>query len=332
MEETLLTGDPLLRAAEFLVFTPMTGVPRRVMLGTVIQALPADVMVELKALDPALTPELAQSTWALLTPFHEKAGYTAPRIDRDLTYGDHPRHRLDVHTGAEPAAAAPVFLFVHGGGFTGGDKNVPGTPRYDLVGAWAVRHGWIGVTMTYRLAPEHRWPAGGQDVAAAVAWLRGNIAGYGGDPGKIVVAGNSAGAVHVASFVAGHGSGSLYGVRGAALLSGVYDLDLAHRGGPEHVYYGDTPAEAASTLPGLLDSPVPLLFSVAERDPASFHAQAAGVVAAWVARHGTVPDLVWVEGHNHMSTIASLGIDEAALGTPLARFIERNTAREGPAA
>ena len=336
MEETLPAADPLLRqrnfAAESLVFAPMTGAPRGVILGTVTHALPADVIAQIKAMDPAITPGQAQAVWALLTPFHEKLGCTAPRIDRDLTYGDHPRHRLDVHTGDQPRAAAPVVLFVHGGGFTGGDKHVPGTPRYDLVGAWAVRHGWVGVTMTYRLAPGYRWPAGAQDVAAAVGWIRENVAGYGGDPGKIVVAGNSAGAVHVASFVVGQGGGSLDGVRGAALLSGVYDLDPARRAGPEHAYYGDTPAAAASTLPGLLDCPVPLLFSVAERDPADFHAQAAAAVAAWLASHGTVPDLVWVEGHNHMSAVGSLGIDEAALGTPLARFIERSTGTEGSSA
>src|SRR6516162_6287297 len=72
----------------------MTGAPRRVILGTVTQALPADVIAQIKEMDPAITPGLAQSTWALLTPFHEKLGYTAPRIDRDLAYGDHPRHRV----------------------------------------------------------------------------------------------------------------------------------------------------------------------------------------------------------------------------------------------
>lgn len=296
------------------------------------QTLPASVIAELRALDPAISPELGQSTWALLTPFHEKIGYTAPRIDRDLTYGEDPRHRLDVHTGDGLQEAAPVFVFVHGGGFVAGDKYLPGTPRYDLVGAWAVRHGWVGVTMTYRLAPEHRWPAGAEDVAAAVAWIRLNIAGYGGDPERIVVAGNSAGAVHVASFLAGQGCGSFAGVRAGVLLSGIYDLAADYRGDLEHAYYGDTPAETASTLPGLLDCQIPLLFSVAERDPENFQAQAAQVVAAWQARHHRVPDLVWVEGHNHMSTIASLGIDEGALGVPLARFIERNTAKEGTAA
>jgi hypothetical protein len=79
------------------------------------------------------------------------------------------------------------------------------------------------------------------------------------------------------------------------------------------------------------DTPFPLLFGVAERDPGAFHVQAAEIVSAWQKRHGTVPDLLWVEGHNHMSAIASLGIDEAALGTTLARFVERNTATEGAA-
>jgi triacylglycerol lipase len=185
--------------------------------------------------------------------------------------------------------------------------------------------------MTYRLAPGHVWPAGAQDVAAAVGWLQQNIAAYGGDPGKIVVAGNSAGAVHVASYVAGQGGGDPAGIAGAALLSGIYQIHKPAPGEPEHVYYGADPNPAASSLPGLLDTIVPLLFSVAERDPARFQREAAGVVSAWVGRHGTVPDLVWVEGHNHMSTIASLTVDEPALGTALARFIDRHTRTKGTA-
>ncbi len=294
-----------------------------------VEQLPQDVIARLRALDSAITPELAQASWALLTPFHEKLGYTAPRIVRDLQYGEHPRHRLDVHAGGEPADGgsgdhgAPVFVFVHGGGFVAGDKHHPGTPTYDMVGAWAVRHGWVGVNMTYRYAPEVKWPAGAEDVAAAVAWLRGNIASYGGDPDRIIVAGNSAGATHVADFAAGHG-GDLAGVRGAALVSGIYTTRPAAPGAAPHPYYG-VPDPVQASLPCLVESHVPLLFAVAERDPDRFHAAAAEVVAAWRARHGTVPNLVWIDGHNHMSAMGSLGVDEAALGVPLARFIDRHT-------
>jgi len=296
----------------------------------VTEQLPPDVIAQLKAMGSAITPELAQSSWALLTPFHEKAGYTAPKIDRDLRYGDDPRHRLDVHT-AGGESNVPVFVFVHGGGFVRGDKHIPGTPQYDLVGAWAVRHGYIGVTMTYRLAPEHKWPSGAEDVAGAVAWLRQNIARYGGDPDKIVLAGNSAGAVHVASFAAGQGGADPASVAGVAMLSGIYEVRAPQPGAPEHAYYGPDPDPETATLPGLLEAPIPLLFSVSERDPSFFQEAAAGVVSAWQERHGTVPDLVWVEGHNHMSTIGSLTIDESALGTALARFIDRHTTTEGTA-
>jgi acetyl esterase/lipase len=296
----------------------------------VTDQLPPDVIAQLAALDPEITPQLAQASWALLTPFHEKAGYTAPRIDRDLPYGNDPRQRLDVHTDGDGddqgvGTGKPVFVFVHGGGFVRGDKHTPGGPQYDLVGAWAVRHGYVGVTMTYRLAPGHVWPAGAQDVAAAAGWLRQNITAYGGDPDKIVVAGNSAGAVHVASYVVGQGGGDPARIAGAALLSGIYQIHKPVPGEPEYVYYGADPDPAASSLPGLLETTVPLLFSVAERDPARFQREAAGVVSAWLGRHGTVPDLVWVEGHNHMSTIASLTVDEPALGTALARFVDRHT-------
>jgi len=299
----------------------------------VTEQLPPDVIAQLTGMDQAITPELVATSWALLRPFHDKVGYTAPKIDRDLAYGDHERQRLDVHTGdTEPGGGgAPVLVFVHGGGFTGGDKHVPGGPMYDHIGAWAVRNGWVGVTINYRLAPGHTWPSGAQDVAAAAAWVRGNIASYGGDPSRIVVAGHSAGCVHVASYLAGQAGGgqdggTLDGVRGGALLSGFYQIpDGDERGEPELSYFGDRPSAEVSTLPGLLDSEVPLIFAIAERDPRFSQSQIAGLTAAWFARKGTVPHVIWSEGHNHISQIGSVGVDDLALGAQLARFVNRVT-------
>lgn len=291
------------------------------------EQLPPDVIAQLTAMGPEISPGLVQDSWALLRPFHEKAGYTAPRIDRDVAYGPHQRHRLDVHA-AGGERDAPVFLFVHGGGFVGGDKHVPGSPMYDHVGAWAVRNGWLGVTITYRLAPEFTWPSGAQDVAAAVAWARGGIAAYGGDPSRIVVAGHSAGSVHVASYIAGQGGGSLDGVRGAGLLSGFYQVpDGAERGELELSYFGSRPSAEVSSLPGLLATEVPLAFAVAERDPEFSHAQVAALTAAWFAKKGAVPPLIFSAGHNHISQIGSIGVDDLALGAQLARFVDRVTQR-----
>jgi arylformamidase len=218
---------------------------------------------------------------------------------------------------------------VHGGGFVGGDKHVPGAPMYDHVGAWAVRNGWVGVTITYRLAPEHTWPAGAQDVAAALDWVRANIANYGGDPGRIVVSGHSAGSVHVASYLAGQASagqhsGSFDGIKGAGLLSGFYQIpDGAERGELEVIYFGDKPSSQVSSLPGLLATEIPLIFAVAERDPQFSHSQIAALTAAWFASKDEVPNVIFSAGHNHISQIGSIGVDDLALGAQLARFVNR---------
>ena len=297
---------------------------------TVTEQLPPDVIAQLTGMDPAITPELVATSWALLKPFHDKVGYNAPKVDRDLAYGDHERQRLDVHTSGDEEGA-PVLVFVHGGGFVGGDKHVPGMPMYDHIGAWAVRNGWVGVTITYRLAPEFTWPSGAQDVAAAVGWVRDNIASYGGDPSRIVVAGHSAGAVHVASYLAGQGSAgqpgdSFDGVRGAGLLAGFYQIpDGAERGELEASYFGDKPSAVVSSLPALLETEIPLIFAVAERDPEFSQTQIAALTAAWFAKKDTVPHVVFSEGHNHISQIGSVGVDDLALGAQLARFVNRVT-------
>jgi hypothetical protein len=140
------------------------------------------------------------------------------------------------------------------------------------------------------------------------------------------VAGHSAGCVHVASYLVGQGGGSLEGVRGAGLLSGFYTVsDADQRGEMEIPYYGDLPSETVSTLSGLLDLAVPLIFAVAQSDLPTSHAQVAGLTSAWYARHGTVPQVVWSEGHNHISQIGSIGVDDLALGAQLARFVNRVT-------
>ncbi|HVT67352.1 MAG TPA: hypothetical protein VHF26_06365, partial [Trebonia sp.] len=61
-------------------------------------ALPRDIVDKLTALDPAIGPELVEGSWKLLTPLHDRLGYTAPRVDRDLSYGPDARHRLDIHS------------------------------------------------------------------------------------------------------------------------------------------------------------------------------------------------------------------------------------------
>src|SRR6185437_250510 len=96
--------------------------------------------------------------------------------------------------GGAAHAPRPVLVFIHGGGFNRGAKSTPGSPFYDNIGLWAVDHGLVGVTINYRLAPQYQWPSGIEDLTLVVAWLKGHIAQYGGDPDKIFLWGHSAGA------------------------------------------------------------------------------------------------------------------------------------------
>ncbi|ORW87954.1 lipase [Mycobacterium sp. IEC1808] len=90
---------------------------------------------------------------------------------------------------ADPGHAAPVVLFFHGGGWVVGDLDTyDGTARQHTVGANA-----IVVSVDYRLAPEHRYPAAVEDGWAATLWVAEHGAELGADTTRMAVAGDSAG-------------------------------------------------------------------------------------------------------------------------------------------
>lgn len=93
------------------------------------------------------------------------------------------RCRLDVYYPAK-AGNAPVIVWFHGGGITGGSKSFPAELKKQQV---------IIISANYRLSPKVSCPAYIEDAAAAVAWAFKNAAGFGGDTSRIYVSGHSAG-------------------------------------------------------------------------------------------------------------------------------------------
>ena len=132
--------------------------------------------------------------------------FRASGNDEDCLY-------LNVWTPAKSASERlPVLVYFYGGGFTAGDGS---EPRYD--GATMARKGIVALTVNYRLgvfgfmahpeltaeSPKHASGNYGLlDQAAALAWVRDNVAAFGGDPRKVTIAGESAGSISVSALMA----------------------------------------------------------------------------------------------------------------------------------
>ena len=175
------------------------------------------------------------------------------RVAPAQAYGDDPRQQLDLYLPiAHDQTARPIVAFVHGGAFLRGNKDA--TPHiYANVPRLFARAGCIGVNIEYRLAPRAPYPAGADDVAAAVGWLREHAAAWGGDPERIVLLGHSAGGSHVATFLTDpRYKGQAQGVTAAALISARLDADTLP-GNPNAAgvvaYYGADPAQQRRHAP-----------------------------------------------------------------------------------
>jgi acetyl esterase/lipase len=285
--------------------------------------MPPDLAVKISEIGRVIDPGKSA---VLYIPLQEKEPYAGVKILRDVHYGPEARNLLDVFSPEQAGAPRPVLVFVHGGGFVAGNKRAPGSPFYDNIHVWAARHGLVGVNITYRLAPAATWPSGAQDLGQAVEWVKVNISAHGGDPARVYLMGNSAGATHVTDYLAQVAQQKLKDqhLAGAVLLSGIYDLTSFDAPQQLKPYFGEEVARFAerSSLSGVLKSTVPLLISHAEFDPLPFEKQALQLRDALCQSARGCQTFAVLHKHNHLSQVQSINTSDTTLTSHLLKFIQ----------
>ncbi len=113
----------------------------------------------------------------------------------NLAYGSFAAETLDLCTPIGATTPRPGVIFIHGGGWSTGDKLA-----YDSACATLAKYGFVAATINYRLAPANVWPAQIEDAQLAVRWLRAHAATYNLDPQRLCAWGDSAGA-HLAVYL-----------------------------------------------------------------------------------------------------------------------------------
>lgn len=146
-----------------------------------------------------------------------------PHLARDVQFSARYDALLDVYSPAE-GENHPVLIFIHGGGWDKYDRKL-----FAPVGQKLIERGIVVVIPDYTLYPDAGYQQMAGEMAAATAWTLENIGQYGGDPGRVVLSGHSAGG-HLAGLLAtdqawlndvGHTNEELCGLVG---LAGIYDV------------------------------------------------------------------------------------------------------------
>ena len=176
----------------------------------------------------ALQFAIARDGPAVLSAVDRIAGNTSEAERKAvISTGEHPQQKLVVWGRADGGAVEtkrPVLVFVHGGSWNSGNPE-----SYDFVGRTFVPEGFVVVLVGYRLGKEGEYPGMLEDTAGAIGWTHREIAQFGGDPERIVLAGHSAGAYNVVMaaleerWLAREGLSSTH-IAGVVGLAGPYDF------------------------------------------------------------------------------------------------------------
>lgn len=183
-----------------------------------------------------------------------------------IAYGAGPRRMLDIYAPSRGTGPWPVIFFCYGGSWSEGDRS-----NYAFAGRALSALGYVTVVADHRLVPEVEYPHFLDDLTEAFAWMVGNVAGYGGDPGKVALMGHSAGAYNAVMLALDsrylRARGLLGSVKAFVGLSGPYDFFPFD--GPISIRVFGAVPDPHSTQPVNLvtaDAP-PMFLGHGEKDP-----------------------------------------------------------------
>lgn len=255
------------------------------------------------------------------------------------------KHRLNLFlpdtSGTDHDARGwPTVIFIHGGGWTEGDKDltVGYQDVYNNIGRFFAARGIGAAVINYRLLPEVEWPAQIEDVARAVGYVHNAIDRYGGDPDALFLMGHSAGA-QLAARVALDASAlhavdvptdavcGVIPVSGAALdLTDQKTYDLSDDPGYYERRFGTQTdwQEAASPVSYVRPGAPPFLILFAGGESEALRRQS-WLLNAALQHEGVESEVVVVPGKSHTRIVPTLSQDDQTAGPAMLRFI-----REAP--
>jgi arylformamidase len=175
---------------------------------------------------PTLSPSSSATALVRLPTTSPTPQAETIHVARDISYaqiaGVDPRLlSLDVYYTDPISSKRPVMLFIHGGGWIGGDKD-----HVAIKSEFFTQAGFVFISANYRLSPQAIFPAHVQDVAKAIAWTVKEIGHYGGDPARLFLMGHSAGGQLVTLVATDDQYLKSFGLS-LSVIKGVVSLDTA---------------------------------------------------------------------------------------------------------
>ena len=249
-------------------------------------------------------------------------------VTRGIGYGAHPRQILDVYRRGG-AVNVPVVLFVHGGAFIRGDKDVT-DEVYANVCYYFARHGYLARQRRVPARARNRVTRAARRISAgAIAWAKRSARDFGGDPERLFLVGHSAGATHVAGYAWDPNMPVRAdpAVKGLVLISGRLRADDRPdnpNAAGVRAYFGDDESlyEARSPVTYAAASQLPVFLAIAEFENPLLDVYGAEALHRIAVARGRAPRFLRLPRHNHISIVAHVNTEEDILGREMRDFFE----------